>query len=871
MNNDMGERTTYFDASMMEQYQQQYQQASGSGSAKNVLVIADKSGVKELDMSSYSEATYTFGRSNDNSIVIDSEIVSGQHGEICISQGLFYIKDNNSSNGTYIAYGQQYTKAIAGQYYGGDGNDMIIRLGTTKSINGMDSVLMLYDSNASSGTWRSYDLHEGDNSIGRADNCDIKLKNVAVSRLHAGIRCMNGEAYIFDNKSTNGVFVNGIKIDRPYKLGDKDIFTILNTIFIYTGNKVFYKVKPEGIALEIRKLNKEVPSKNGKKTILDKVDCSIGANEFVAIIGGSGAGKTTLMTAMSGFDTDVTGDVYCNGINLRENFQTLKNIIGFVPQQDIIYENITLKKMLYYTAKLKMPEDTSKAEIDARIRDVLSMVELLDHQDTYIRRLSGGQKKRASIAVELLANPGLFFLDEPTSGLDPGTEQHLMHTLSKLSKDQEKTIIMVTHTTNNLHLCDKVIIMGYGGRLCYCGKPEGIKDFFSTDDIVEVYDKITADTKAWEARFKASGINKLGNETGSESGKEIKPRKVSSINQLSVLIRRYLTLIKNDMERLAMIFLQPVLIGLLMALVAEDGIYEKMFETRSILFALMSAGIWMGLFNTIQEIYKERVILKREYMANLKLPVYMLSKYIVQALIAMVQAIILIAVFVVVKGAPACDGVLVSNAVVEMMVTLFVTIYVSASFGLLISAISKNGDRAMTIAPFILIIQLLFSGILFSLDGVTEKVSYFTFSRWSMEALGSTNGLNDLEGVGEEAAAEAEAEAQEKQDELIADCNEMIASMQDAYDETINQLQDSVEYYSLYTSDPQSFDEYVSDPVTVEVEEEEEAEEEEEEPDQMFVRTNGHMAKCWGLLFGVTFLFAGVSIAVLTKLKDEQR
>ena len=167
--------------------------------------------------------------------------------------------------------------------------------------------------------------------------------------------------------------------------------------------------------------------------------------------------------------------------------------------------------------------------------------------------------------------------------------------------------------------------MGYGGRLCYCGKPDGIKDFFDTDDIVEVYDKITADTKGWENRFKASGINKLGTESGVDSGKEIKPRKVSSLNQLSVLIRRYLTLIKNDMERLAMIFIQPVLIGLLMALVAEDGIYDKMFETRSILFALMSAGIWMGLFNTIQEIYKERVILKREYMANLKLPIYMLS------------------------------------------------------------------------------------------------------------------------------------------------------------------------------------------------------------------------------------------------------
>ncbi len=867
MGKSINERTVFMDEDAIKMYERQI----NSTGASDILVIVDRDGIRELDMGAYPEAVYSFGRASDNSIVINSDIVSGHHGEISISGGLFYIRDLNSSNGTYIAYGQQFSRIVPGQYYGGTREDMIIRLGTARTLNGMESVLMLYDSNASQGTWKSYAIHEGDNSIGRAENCDIKLNNIAVSRMHAGIRCAGGEYYLFDNKSVNGVFVNGIRIEKPYRLNDKDIFTILNTTFIFTGGRIFYKVKPEGIALEIRGLNKDVPVSHGKKTILDKVDCNIGANEFVAIIGGSGAGKTTLMTAMSGFDTAVTGDVYCNGINLRENFQILKNVIGFVPQENIIYENLTLKKMLYYTAKLKMPEDTTKDEIEVRIRDVLSMVELSEHQDTFIRRLSGGQKKRASIAVELLANPGLFFLDEPTSGLDPGTELHLMRTLSRLSKEQEKTIVMVTHTINNLHLCDKVIIMGRGGKLCYCGKPDGIREFFNTEDIVQVYDMITDNPLLWENRFKKSGLNVLGNETGVDSGKEIKPKKASSLNQFAVLTKRYLSLIKNDITRLLMIFLQPVLIGVLMALVAEEGIYEKMFETRSILFALMSAGIWMGLFNTIQEIYKERVILKREYMGNLKLTVYMLSKYMVQAVIALIQAIILILVFVLIKGKPECEGVIFSNAVLEMIVTIFVTIYVSASFGLLVSAISKNGDRAMILAPFILIFQLLFSGILFSLDGVTQKVSYFTFSRWSMEALGSSNNLNDLEQVGEEETRKAKEDAKKKQDELVADCNEMIASMQDAYDETINRLQDSVQYYSLYTTDPQQFDDYVSEPVVIEIEEDDTRESDNEKSDEMFLRNKSHMAKCWGLLFGVTFIFAGGSILVLTRLKDEQR
>lgn len=129
------------------------------------------------------------------------------------------------------------------------------------------------------------------------------------------------------------------------------------------------------------------------------------------------------MNAISGFEKEFSGNVYCNGINLIEQFQYMKNIIGFVPQQDIIYENLTLKRMLLYTAKLKMPEDTQRQEMEDRIAEVLKMVDLTEHQNTYIRKLSGGQKKRASIAVELLADPKLFFLDEPTSGLDPGTEK----------------------------------------------------------------------------------------------------------------------------------------------------------------------------------------------------------------------------------------------------------------------------------------------------------------------------------------------------------------------------------------------------------------------------------------------------------------
>lgn len=271
----------------------------------------------------------------------------------------------------------------------------------------------------------------------------------------------------------------------------------------------------------------------------------------------------------------------------------------------------------------------------------------------------------------------------------------------------------------------------------------------------------------------------------------------------------------------------------------------------------------MGLLNTIQEVNKERVILKREYMGNLKLPIYMLSKYIVQGVISLIQAVILVVTFVLVKGTPSCKGVIISNATVEMIVLIFLTIYASAGMGLLLSSITKSADRAMAIAPFVLIIQLIFSGILFELTGATDKISYVTFSRWAMESIGSTCNLNELEPPGQEESDSVE----EQFDDLVATCNDAIAEMQEAYDAQINELQDAVETYSALANNPQTFEEYTSEPQTIEAE----YEAAETEENKMYVRSKARTARAWLILYGSTFLCAGISVLVLRKLKDEQR
>ena len=200
------------------------------------------------------------------------------------------------------------------------------------------------------------------------------------------------------------------------------------------------------------------------------------------------------MYKRQGVDRPTSGKVLINGENLYDNYDELKYNIGYVPQEDIVYSNLTLHDTLQYAAKLRMPDNTTRKERNIRIKEVLEIVQLTELENSYIRQLSGGQRKRASIAVELIADPNLFFLDEPTSGLDPGTERSIMLTLRKMA-EMGKTVILVTHNTLNLHLCDKVAFFGKGGKLCFFGRPKDALEFFGVDDFVDIYTLLNEDVE----------------------------------------------------------------------------------------------------------------------------------------------------------------------------------------------------------------------------------------------------------------------------------------------------------------------------------------------------------------------------------------
>lgn len=721
---------------------------NGSTEDIGVIVVSRIDGVRELSFSSFRDEYIRIGRDTGNvDIPVSSKTVGRQHGYFHRQDGRYYYYDNYSSNGSYNLTRGRYMRLESGQPAGPLRNGMIFVIGKEKPEfdESCESVLLIITSADTSQSFGSLPLGNQACTIGRDPDCNIVLNQPAISRIHARIYPYNDRYVLEDCGSTNGLFVNGEKMTGSCYLREKDIVQLAGNILIFSCNAVFYKSTVSGIQLSAVHLGKQVD--HGKKQILSDVNINIESNEFVAIVGGSGAGKSTLLKALGGYDQDYLGMVMYNGIPLRSNYGMLKNIIGYVPQEDIVYENLTLWKMLYYTAEMKLPKETSAGELHDRIQEVLSLVELSEHQDTMIRNLSGGQKKRASIAVELLADPGMFFLDEPTSGLDPGTEKKLMSVLSRLSKSKGKTIVMVTHTTQSLDLCDRILFMGKGGQVCFLGTPAEALQFFQADSLIDVYNLLEDDSDSWAERFcMLYAPDQEGPEK--KDDKLLNEKKVSFFKQLNILTRRYFSLTINDRARLLLLLLQPVVIALLLKVVAPVKSFKVYEPTKEILFTFVCAAIWIGIFNTIQEICKERNIVKREYMSNLKLTAYILSKYIVQLLISMLQAAEFTAIFIltVVHSTAMHKGVMLPVGI-ELFLTTWLTIYCSSTMGLLISAMMKTGDQAMAVSPFLFMMQLLFSGVLFELRGMSNLISVFTISRWSVEAMGNIANITKLESL----------------------------------------------------------------------------------------------------------------------------
>ena len=277
------------------------------------------------------------------------------------------------------------------------------------------------------------------------------------------------------------------------------------------------------------------------------------------------------------------------------------------------------------------------------------------------------------------------------------------------------------------------------GRLCFFGNEKDALRFFETRDIVDIYAKITDHSSEWNQKYRRTCPS---SEERKASGKITEKQEKRRLHQLKVLCARYVKLTLNDRQRLLLLILQAPLLAALISLVANGEQFEQYEMTKSLLFALSCSGFWIGMLNAIQEICKERTVLKREYMTGLSLSAYVLSKIIVLGVLCLIQCGLLVSVFWLTVGAPD-KGVLLPP-VMELFLTAWLTALSASAMGLFVSSMFTNPDRAMTVAPLLLMPQMLFSGLLFKLSDATEYISWFAICRWSMEGFGTTANLNDL-------------------------------------------------------------------------------------------------------------------------------
>jgi ABC-type multidrug transport system ATPase subunit len=397
--------------------------------------------------------------------------------------------------------------------------------------------------------------------------------------------------------STNHVYVNSeLTTSHLLKLGDE--IRIGPYKLVFEANQLTQYDESNFIRIDALNLKK---SGTNNYILLNDLSFTIPPRKFVALVGGSGAGKSTLMDALNGLRPAQQGKVLYNGQDYYRNLAAFSSQLGYVPQDDIVHRDLTVERALYYAAKLRLPSDFTAAQIKQRINEVLEDVEMTGRRKLLVKKLSGGQRKRVSIALELLANPSLFFLDEPTSGLDPGLDRKMMFLLRRLA-DKGHTIVLVTHATNNINTCDYVCFLCQGGRLAFFGPPEEAKAYFGKTDFAEIYSSLEPTEEnpnvpeEASARFKVSeqykeyviaplrsGSAETGGVNGVRKAKEVKrPKRGNPFAQFFLLSQRNLELLRNNTANLVILLLQAPLIAMLLMLLVYAEVGTGVFDANKV-------------------------------------------------------------------------------------------------------------------------------------------------------------------------------------------------------------------------------------------------------------------------------------------------
>lgn len=590
----------------------------------------------------------------------------------------------------------------------------------------------------------------GELLVGRDPAADLVLEHPSVSRRHARIASGPAGHVIEDVGSTNGTFLRGERLSPhvPSPLRDGDVVHFGQAVFTVHEPMLVPASTGRDIRLEAIHLHQRV---SATVDLLQDVSLAILPREFVAVVGVSGAGKSTLIGALSGFRPASEGVVLANGLDLYRNFDSFRTSLGYVPQDDILHRELPLQRALEYAARLRLPPDTTAEERAARVEEVLQELGLEARREVTIARLSGGQRKRVSIGAELITEPGLFFLDEATSGLDPGTEAQLMRLLRELA-DVGHTIVLITHATKNVALCDQVVFLARGGYLAYFGPPNEALEYFEVDDFDGIYERLEGEgtPEAWAARYRDSTQyrrfveERLGDRlheppapAAKNAGAPAVPR-TGFFAQTAVLTRRYLDVLTRDRTTLLLLLLIAPALGAidLVAWRRDILLFESGDPFRSGIMLFLAALIpfMIGSLTSVRELVKEEAIYRRERAVGLRLLPYLLSKIIVLFSLSVLWAVVLVAMRLMAIELPDMS---LAN-VAALTVTVFLGAASGVMVGLLISALVKRDEQAMLYAVGVLVVQMVFSGGLVPLKDlgpVGQGLGVVTNTHWVLRGM----------------------------------------------------------------------------------------------------------------------------------------
>jgi ABC transport system ATP-binding/permease protein len=618
------------------------------------------------------------------------------------------------------------------------------------------------------GATRSYDLGAGSApaariTVGRLPDNDVPLDDLLVSRHHAELRREPSGWRITDLGSGNGTFVNGVRVQSA-PVTPRDVIGIGHALLQLQGDRLVAAVDTGDVAFEVRDIS--VFTSEGKQLLRD-VGFTLPGRSLLAVVGPSGAGKSTLLRALTGSRPADVGEVRYAGRDLYGEYDELRHRIGLVPQDDVLHPQLTVLRALRFAARLRFPADVPEADRERRIAEVLHELGLTNQAHQRIDTLSGGQRKRTSVALELLTKPSLLFLDEPTSGLDPGLDKSVMQTLRGLADGaggrpgEGRTVVVVTHSVANLDQCDRLLVLAPGGHVAYFGPPGEALAYFGQPDFAEMFlllDRVPGEVlgrrfrESQQHRRFVAGATAGMPPVGPRGAPRVAPPQQRFGTQLAVLCRRYLAVIAADKQYAIFLAALPLLLSVLARLVpGESGLSTSAAlaardaQPLQLMLVLIVGGALVGLAAAIRELVKERPVYVRERAIGLSLPAYLLSKLLVLGTITGLQAVAFTLLSLLGRDAPD-DALLLGSPLLEVLLAVVAVTIATMVVGLLISAFVDNADRGMPLLVLVLMLQLVVSGGIFPVHGrvVLEQLAWLVPSRWAFAMGASTADMNVL-------------------------------------------------------------------------------------------------------------------------------